>query len=84
MTGTNKIFPYLGVIYATVSGFFWLLFSYIGIAVIFLYTAGANKQTNTEDNFIVFLVLSTIHWIVSVIWAATAASNHNKKLEQYY
>lgn len=71
------IFPYFGVLYATVAGFFWLFFSYIAMWGLLLYFG---LKTLNDGILFIGLVLSIIHFIISIIWAGIAANNYNKKI----
>jgi preprotein translocase subunit SecG len=72
------MFPYFGVLYATVSGFCWLFFSYIAMWVLLLW---AGFTTSLGDFVLVIgLVLSLLHFLVSIIWAGVSANKYNKKL----
>lgn len=71
------IFPYFGVLYATVSGFFWLFFSYIGMWA-FLFYWGI--KTLDDGWLYIGFVLSMLHWLISIIWAGVSASNYNKRI----
>lgn len=71
------IFPYFGVLYATVSGFFWLFFSYIGMWGLLLYYG---FKTLNDGVLFIGLILSIIHFIVSIIWAGIAANSYNKRI----
>lgn len=64
------IFPYFGVLYATVSEFFWLAFSLISMVFFFIYAG----------ELIWALLLIIPHFLISIIWAGIATSNYNKKI----
>jgi len=71
------VFPYFGILYSTVSGFFWLFFSYAGMWGLLLYL-----WFTTLDGGIIFIgyVLSMLHWLISIIWSGIAASNYNQRI----
>jgi hypothetical protein len=75
------IFPYFGVLYATVSGFCWLFFSYIGMWIGLFYLG---LKTSDGGWLVIGLILSIFHVLVSIIWAGTAASNYNKRITEEY
>lgn len=71
------IFPYFGVLYSTVSGFFWLFFSYLGMWGVLFYWG-----LTTFNDGVLYLgfFLSMLHWLISIIWSGIAASNYNKRI----
>ena len=71
------MFPYFGVLYATVSGFFWLFFSYIGMWALIFYWG---IKTLNDGAFLIGAILTIPHYLISLIWAGVAASNYNKKI----
>lgn len=71
------MFPYFGILYSTVSGFFWLFFSYLGMWGLLLYWG---FTTLNDGVLYIGFVLSMIHWLISIIWSGIAASNYNQRI----
>lgn len=71
------IFPYFGILYSTVSGFFWLFFSYLGMWGLLFYWG---FTTLNDGVLYIGFVLSMIHWLISIIWSGIAASNYNQRI----
>jgi hypothetical protein len=70
----------LGLFYASITGGLIMCVTPILLFALFIFGAVADSSFLLASSFILLIVFAISYWIICVIWAATAVSNHNNKV----
>jgi predicted membrane protein len=70
----------LGLFYASITGGLIMCLIPILLFALFLFGALADSSFILASSLILLIVFAVSYWIICVIWAATAVSNHNNKV----
>jgi hypothetical protein len=70
----------LGLFYASITGGLIMCLTPVLLFALFIFGAVANSSFLLASSLVLLVVFAVSYWIICVIWAATAVSNHNNKV----
>jgi hypothetical protein len=70
----------LGLFYASITGGLIMCLTPITLFAVLIFGVVADSSFLFASSFVLLMVFAVSYWIICVIWAATAVSNHNNKV----
>jgi hypothetical protein len=70
----------LGLFYASITGGLIMCLTPVLLFALFIFGAVADSSFLLASSLVLLIVFAVSYWIICVIWAATAVSNHNNKV----